>query len=812
MNEIPLPEVGREPGVRSPSRWDFLKEQNIGSFPLENKIRKADPVGPGNGSDEERWAEDLRKFNESNRNRSKKKEASSEGQAAGEGFVGGAAAGFSASAALEIWRKAKDWFWDKVRHRGESGQSPKNGDREDAQEVELPPSWKGEGWSQVDVDLRAATAAGLSVESDKVNKLLKTREEIVRAAEKDGYISTAYDRASEGIGGILVTNTIDPEAVRDGWNKLNTIVTNFNPHAWEQESLGKFNSDKLRDLYLKKYGGMADAYQRYLSNEIELELMKAEKRLGLRTGEEKEMLDLQRTQGMARFGPVPGGITSMARLYARMELEEFKATKKENSFGKSPNLNQTHSSENTPLTPLSSGIETRGGGYSIEDAVLPEAGIVSDDFLVKHGLPVSFTVPSEVLYKLWRVDMKGALADLYDATDRPTTSKSWNWVHTQNFNNSCGDWVEAVGGGYQQINTESREKATEFLQRILPLLVLIRSNPGEYEKLAGGDGKQGLLEQYGFNLRWIAKAFRKDPEAVRALQMFLMMNRTTYINSVVKKEAEARGETPRRQYIDIAGMDQSDKDWAIEKGQEQGGFMEILTKRDHLDMTHESARLFMRRLSADVAEKVGCDQLTAELMGELATILNDSPKSLDKRKLWFKHSKLLIYDSQEEALNPPLAKIFYQRKDKTSPDRNKRREIFLVDRLKTDGIQTLFDIMEGPQNELAEPEEDPFDAKRLTQSLKMQGTLVATLEEDLELREGRSKAIGADNPQNVPLLRMKNMERLRSPEVPIVTQKTSEHILAVPQTGRGELTVKVQTPNQISANMFKAIFRGFWPF
>lgn len=660
---------GKEPGTRWSDLGKLNEVQGMGE--MSRMVKKNDPVG--GGTPHEPWEEELKQWarrqsGKSEGGEKKQKEPSQEEPNRpnwGEEFAGGAFAGFSASTALEAWKDIKERFWKWARKKGDEGlESDKKPDSDDAGEKEYPPRWKGASWAEIDEEIRAAIAQGLDPKDKRVKKLLTTKGNIVRAAEKDGYISGAYEVAREEIGQIIVENSADGSGVKKAWAKLNEIVANFNPHNWEQSRVGLYNTQKLRDEYQRVYGGMGDAYQRYLSNEIQLALMKAEKVVGLRKGDEPEMADLQRTQGMSRFGEVPGGITSLANLYARVERQEFEGKRLElerQRITQRPQENGPESTRpnQTPPRQVNNPPPTDPERSEVVRMEWPDMDWVSDEFLRKRGIRHRNFYARQMGGQLILVDMAGYLHQVFKNGD------------------PYPRWLDQ--SVYTRMQSEfAQDDWDRFEKGVAPWIRMWYLNTGSYSGLVDPKSKDGLAQ--GLSLFYTVEAFEHDTEAKRCLSIFLQMN-----------GQKAGG----KRCINIPDAYMVGDDKAFANGMEPE-FMQMMEKY-HLDEAYgvAASRRWMQGVAERVAQHVGCDKATAIVMAEMATVLNGTPKMLEYRKLGLIYP-FLLDDPKETVARPLLGEIFVGFRGGRSSEGGKQR--FLIDYLNEGGVDYLFKTMKEITN------------------------------------------------------------------------------------------------------------------
>jgi hypothetical protein len=394
----------------------------------------------------------------------------------------------------------------------------------------------------------------------------------------------------------------------------------------------------------------------------------------------------------------------------------------------------------------------------------PVEGIFNAGFLKRHGLPEKFLVnagsSTGSVVKKYEVDVLGALEKMYE-TGAPS-----EFFQTQEFINACNNPLEARKFGWG----------------IVPLIRLIRTNPGTYSGLIDSKTGGGLIPELKLSIRGIATAFENDEEAKRCLGIFLQMDSQTYPGT-------------KEKVIKVPGMQREDQLFAENLQAEY----DTALRTNHLKWTNNESRDWWRNKAIQIAEHVGCDRGTAELMGEFAVLINGGPKMVDNRALLFKHAnpnkpdgsdRFLIGNQFEEAALPFLAKIFVKKDDKEAKRLGKMGprydgdrgwdSVFLNDYLKAEGIDGLMQAVIHMQI-------DTFGEMRYIQALKGMGTIKSSMDEIKKLLDWGGVGRMAEKPADVMIKLKDAFSALVTPEVPLINQFTVQKI------GRAisELDVKV---------------------
>ena len=303
-----------------------------------------------------------------------------------------------------------------------------------------------------------------------------------------------------------------------------------------------------------------------------------------------------------------------------------------------------------------------GGGAEVEVREVNASGDRwSARFMEKLGLPVNFVIPPQgPRAPEIRVETASALENAYDTNGVPVFINP-NTVEGQYFIMSCS----------------SQEKARLFYWGVLPWIRLITlgRHDGKFSTLYDPKTGSGLIGELGLSLRGLATAFENDEEAKRCLAIILQMN-----------EQEYPGGGGRRVLDGRRTMNTDDVHFAESKAPE---YMRLL-RSDPLreEYGHTAVRNEIRDLAAEVAKYVGCDNGTAEIMMEVATLINGGPKMVEYRNILKNHGELLSAYAGERAALPLLAKLFMGKN--AGGD-----SVYLADYFNNQGVDGMFQQMKG---------------------------------------------------------------------------------------------------------------------
>jgi len=400
--------------------------------------------------------------------------------------------------------------------------------------------------------------------------------------------------------------------------------------------------------------GVVAAWLDGVERNAEIWAMEAEHKLraeaGLRPSEEldKRLQALRIEKGLLNWGalkdPTRGRLDALAKAYADWV---------ENVGPEADDYKRAREAAERATRQAEAFQAMAGAGVELVETDKPTKGLFSREFLRRHGLPEKYKVVLTA-GKAYEVDVLGALEKMYDLSQIP------EWLVTPEFVRAC----------------DNPEKARFFVWGIAPLIRLVdREYDGKWSTLSDPEARTGLLSEVGFSMRGVAAAFKDDEQAKRCLGIFLQMDERTYRDG-------------RTRVVDITQqMPRADAQLA---GQMAGDFMAAM-RADHLTWSQKEAKTWMKERAQEVAAHVGCDRGTAEIMMELASLINGSPIITDQRAFLNKYGSLLMGVDKERAALPLLAKTFIKMQD----IRGKKVPRYLVDWLNWKGVDGLFEGMLG---------------------------------------------------------------------------------------------------------------------
>jgi hypothetical protein len=387
----------------------------------------------------------------------------------------------------------------------------------------------------------------------------------------------------------------------------------------------------------------------------------------------------------------------------------------------------------------------------------PTEGIYSDDFLQRHGIPRRFMVMSGAgtVGVEYRLDVLGILERV---RDNPLGDDDMQWLHS-------GQFKQLFGG--ESVATKV-DNIKNFYWGVLPLIRLLNGfKKGSYSQLEGGkEGRDpSLLEAVGFDPRGVVATFRNDEVAKRALGVILQMDS--------RKHDVPENNNPGKREINIPGMSAEDLQIVRELG---GEYMEWLNK-DHLKYNQTVAVIWMKDFSKRLAGRLSCDIGTVEMMFMFATMINGGPVLNDDRSVRTKHKGLLDQDPYDRNIRPLVHRIFIRRRE--SPDRRKepseQNYEFLGESLNHGGVDEMFTTIWN------------MDIKRYHQALQQSADTKRILDEALEARPGKGIGRKAKNVRELREILVDMAAPLRTPEVPLTTDKIFALVVKPETTGRQEL-------------------------
>ena len=572
-------------------------------------------------------------------------------------------------------------------------------------------------WAEIELKLTeyaSDQAQGLAtaISEDEKTELLKQRRGLVN--EEEAKEATRGRKA--GVAGLYQKIVDDDQmAGRSGRQRENPLdlfvrgLEDMKRGAGEPEG---------------RLEGVVAAWLDGVERNAEIWAMEAEHKLraeaGLRPSEEldKRLQALRIEKGLLNWGalkdPTRGRLDALAKAYADWV---------ENVGPEADDYKRAREAAERATRQAEAFQAMAGAGVELVETDKPTKGLFSREFLRRHGLPEKYKVVLTA-GKAYEVDVLGALEKMYDLSQIP------EWLVTPEFVRAC----------------DNPEKARFFVWGIAPLIRLVdREYDGKWSTLSDPEARTGLLSEVGFSMRGVAAAFKDDEVAKRCLAIFLQMDSRTYWDG-------------RTRVVDIERF--MGRDDARIAARMSGEYMEAL-RRDHLAWSQKEAKAWMKEKAAGVANQVGCDRGTAEMMMELATLINGSPIITDQRAFLNKHGELFMKVGGERAALPLLAKIFMRMGEKGG----KKVPMYLVNWLNWKGVDGLFNGMLG------------MTEVRYFQAVQEMALIKSTMDVvDRMVRwEGEAKMM--DTKYQVKAKIAELVGKLRTSEVPAIERGTEEVII-----------------------------------